>query len=748
MKKYIRPIIAIVLALIMLSGTGVTAFSANANAELATVYDDGMLFKQNDSAIIRGTAVAGTKITCKLVDSKGNTIRTAEAVTNADSKFSVSFTAPDGGYEHYKIIMSANGEEFRTINDVLFGELWLASGQSNMAYQLGFSDTYDSDKTYSDNLRFLYVDPYPTYKGDPLALPFEPQTEIEEGSCQWIKGSAKNISAISAVSFFFAQKLQKDLDVPVGVLVTNLGGSSIQSWISREEVDSNPELKQYYKDSKSYISERKWDRANKSEIGSMTVNYNKKIPPLRDFRISGMIWYQGESEMFGSWNYGIYSMHLEALQRSYGKLFNFDGKLPLVFTQLASLDYAKASLPTMNFEYTQFQKESPDSRAVITQYDVPVGYYPTSGSAHPYSKQPIGERMAYSAEGLVYKQNDCYTAPTIDSYRIDGEDVYVKIANVCNGLMVNGDELKGFALCEDGGVYVQAEAEIVSKDTVKIHSDEVKNPVAATYAFARYNNRSNLFSTSNGELLMPVSPFTTDLNQNKNYWQAPAWADCDSQQDWMLDLDYAGYYDAWDADSANANVTADDAFSGQGGLNIKSDSTSFGVSPRFKLTTITGKIGFFNNVERDWSNYSQITVMVRNNGKSDTKLDKLQIFRNGKTWYAPLVNGTYETGCVIPADGEWHKITFDINSLYRNGNDCGAIYSRRKLSEIDSFKLCFENEDGSANISLDEFRFTADSSKGRLARWETDFSRADTVFEYISAIFVKFIGFFANIFKF
>ncbi|MCQ2471825.1 MAG: hypothetical protein MJ147_07295 [Clostridia bacterium] len=751
MKKFFKIIISAVLCICFVIGTAPLSFAKGEEptAKLNNVYGNNMLFQQKKEVRLVGKGKSGAEIGCELLDSSGNGICKEKSYASKSGTFTVTFKAPAGGYENYTINLYENGALFQTLKDVAFGELWLASGQSNMQYGFAQSSTYKENSKRSEWMRFLYVDPFATYNGSENEFPYEAQQDIESGSCCWLKGN-DNINSVSAVSVYFAQDLQRKLDMPVGVLTPNLGGSLLVTWLARETVDSDQKFADYIKEQGLYLAENEWESSKVDWFRTMTSNYNKKVAPLRNFNIAGMIWYQGESEILLDWEIGYYKRGLELLQSSYSELFRFSGKMPFIATQVAPFEYTDKKLNLHNDEFIQFQMEDEVSRAITTIYDISLSYIPASGGIHPETKQPVGERMSACAQGLVYGMNNCHTAATVESTKIDGSDFYVTFKNTGDGLVAGGDYLRGFALCGEGGVYVQANAEIVSENTVRIFCDEVENPVAAAYAFSENNTESNLYSSMNGEKFMPVAPFATYTEDDALYWEDPSWARCDSEKAWFLAGNSdAGSFDVWNSENADVSVDNENQFEGEGCINVKSESDkkAFSISPVYTYNK-DKKTVYYDHMITDWSKYNTLSVMVKNNGENDVQLDKLKFYVNGVTWFSPDVNGNCESGAVIPADGQWHKLTFDLDRLYLHGNECGAIYSRKKLADVKSFELCFKDGKGqSSDISIDDFRFGGDASKGKAGFFEPCVQRADNPWEFFCSLFTTFFSFIANIFK-
>lgn len=749
MKKAVKVILSIILSLTFVFGMTAVCFAADGQttAALYNIYSDGMLFQQKKEAVLSGTGNGGDEIVCVLSDESGNLLKTKSYV-NRSGEFTVSFTAPEGGYKNYTITIYENGNKFAELKDVVFGELWLASGQSNMEYPFVSSSTYAENTNRSEWIRFLYVAYHPKYNGNTEAYPLEPMKDFEKGSCQWFKGT-DTIDQVSAVAVYFAQKLQQELDMPVGIISSSLGGSILLTWLSRETVDSNPDFAEYAKQMGNYISASDWETNQIDPYGTITANFNKKIYPLRNLSIAGMLWYQGETEIFNKWETGYYKLGLELLQSSYSELFGFEnGKMPLIMAQVAPYAYGSYKYNLHNNEYVEFQQAEPESRAVTTIYDIDLSYNSDRDALHPAVKQPVGERMAKCAMGLCYG-GKCSTAANIRNFRVDGGSIYVTFNDVGEGLQINGKRAYGFSLADESGIYVQAEAEIVSTDTIRIYSDEVKNPVSAAYAFAENNMVSNVYSTLDGEKFMPIAPFDTNINGGL-LWEEPVWADCDREEAFFLtgSVPYAGYKKIWQSENAEIIIDKSAPYKGDGCLNIVSDSTKkkFSVSPVYTFNNgETEK--YYDNLMRDWSHYSSVSVMVRNNGENDIMLEGMKIYVSPVTWFAPEVNCCGESCMTIPADGKWYKLTFDLDRLYLHGDECGAIYSRRKLNKISNFELCFKDGKTSSDISVDEFRFIGDASDGKRGTFEPCLLQADNPWEFFCGIFTSLFGLIVKFFS-
>lgn len=730
-----KKFLALCLAMVIAAGCIPFAFATSTEAKLYDIYGNDMLFQQNNDAVISGTAPNGSSISAELFDTSGNLIASGDS-TAENGAFSVSFKSPAGGYDEYSVVLRCNGNEFATLKGVVFGELWLAGGQSNMMYPLSQdsegSGMFAQSKPLSRNIRVLLIPAYPEYKGTTELLPADPQADII-GS-EWVTGENGKVYSMSAVAYHFATAIQQELDMPVGILNVALGGSTIESWLSRDMIDSSAEVKSYLESRGRYIQKSAWKENDQNVYHDMTVNFNQRVAALKGFRPTGMIWYQGESDLVNAMSTEYYKNAMELMQSGYADYFSCNSdKMPVIFSQLAPYPYQNLAEPaTWNIGYSEIQLDNADSQAMVTIYDIPTHYLPEADVIHPETKKPIGERMAFAAEGLVYGKRETFTAATVKNTEIKDGSIYVTLRNVGSGLKSKGDKLFGFAVCGDNGVYVQADAEIIDADSVRIRSEFVAEPKSASYACCLTNIRSNLYATENDNLALPVSPFVTDKSYNSHFWADKVWADCEDETVWhnIYDPD-ANYYSTWAADGANLEFT--DC------LNIKATQNDFTVKP---VMTYDGS-NLFVDIDNNYADYGKMTFRIRNNGTEDISLNSIKFKVGSFAWYNPAFEGTSETGGIIPADGEWYTVTFNLSSLYLFGNECGITFPSKKLKNVTDIQFIFSGSN--ADISIDEIRFAPVTENVGL-RFNAEIKNADTIGEFISALFVDFIGLFVNLF--
>ena len=733
----LKKVISLLLCLPLVACCGAPVSATNTTAQLYNVYGNGMLFQQNEKAILSGTAKSGDSITLLLLDKENKLVAHSDA-TAVDGTFTISFNAPAGSFSEYTIILKCNSVEFARLTDVVFGELWLASGQSNMMYPLGQSKVgskmMEDGEKLSKWIRVLTEPAYPQYNGqDSLSLvPVDPQPDIIDA--KWIDGESDLIYGMSAVAAFFAIDMAESLNVPIGILNSSLGGSSVASWISREAIDKCPKVKSMLSNRGLYIEKDKWIESEQNIYHDMGANFNLRTNALKNFRPQGIIWYQGESDLMNGYIPEEYSAQLELLQSSYTEHFNYTkGLLPLIYTHLAPYYYSETGYKLLdwNINYTEFQHEAPESRAVVTNYDVPLTYISELGFIHPENKQEIGQRMATAAKSLVYNNESPYTAAYPISTEVADSSIFITFNNVGDTLKVKGNSLYGFAICGSDGIYLKADAEIISNNTIRVYCEDVKNPVSVTYAYCLGNYKANLYSSCKDELFMPVSPFVVGSVEKPHYWADKNWADC---EDFSLYHNYldeiSGTYRAWEVTNAKISINTENAFNGDNGLGIVSQKQTFSVAPL--MTYRDGvKLNAFQEADSDYSDYGTMSFYIRNNGKSDVTLDSVTFCENAINCYNPVNNISSKTQTTIPADSQWHKITLDLNTLYVADYNSQETFSNNVLSSVTGIKFNFSTND-EADISLDNIRFTAESED------EAETPIYSSIFEKLEAFFVMF----------
>ncbi len=696
------------------------------SARLYNVYADNMLFQRDTDAVLAGEATDGSRINAELIDGNGTCAASGET-TAKNGCFTVSFRAPAGGYDTYTVKVSCNDEEFASLKGIVFGELWLSAGQSNMEYPLLYTpegkEMKETGKTGPKNVHVLYLPGATNFEEKPTR--YLPQKDAIR--CSWFTADDPQVYNMSAPAFFFAEKLREKLDMPVGIMSVAFGGSCIAPWLSREAIDGNETVKKHLTDYGEYYNEQRWSSPNRSYHIDMTNIYNTNIAPLINFRPQGVIWYQGCSEITTGKTTKYYHDCFNLLQDSYTRDFAYTGgRLPFIFSQLACYDSGQGPLkvPAFNDVFTELAAEDPSSRAMTPIYDISLEFNEL-GAIHPMWKKPVGERMFMLAESLVYGAQSPSCAPVCKKSEAKEGSVYLTFDNAGDGLRFKGDTPRGFAVCGEDGICVEAQAELVSEDTVRVFSPFVGQPVAATYAAGSWSERANLWSTFDGGFYLPASAFGFSSPAVKHHYIDNAWMNCDDLT-FFRSCGDSGYVNSWNTSGCSVTVDKENKIEGDGALRIKSQKSSFEFSPN-----ISSNGSAYDNIDSDWSDYGTLRLQVKNCGKEPVRIKEIRIYKNRIICYTPVCTETGNTGATVPADGEWHLISFDLNRLRLNGIPFAEMNNGR-LSVIGNIRFITEGEN--ADLLLDDIRVLPGET-GTESVWDSLQNFFDRIFESIKTWF-------------
>ncbi len=297
----------------------------------------------------------------------------------------------------------------------------------------------------------------------------------------WQLASPQNVNTFTAVGYYFGRDLEKARHVPIGLISSNIGGTTAERWMSKEAIEAEPELKEM-----------------KPTQGATDL-WNAMIAPLTKFPIKGAIWYQGESNADRSWQYRtLFPAMIKCWRDNWGQ-----GNFPFLVVQLAP--------------FMQIQKEPTESgwaelrdAQLFTSNSVPsVGLAVITDlgdekDIHPQRKREVGERLALAARALGYDEKIVYSGPIYDNMTVSGNKVIVHFKHVGTGLVAKDGELADFTVAGEDKKFYPATAKIEG-DTVVVSSDKVAEPKAVRYGWANYP-LGNLWNKEG----LPASPFRTD----------------------------------------------------------------------------------------------------------------------------------------------------------------------------------------------------------------------------------------------
>ena len=483
----------------------------HAEVKLPSVIGDNMVLQRGNKLTLWGTADAGEEVSVTLGDQKA----TAKAGDDGKWKVQIGPLAAGGPFE-----MKVVGKNTIELKNILVGEVWVCSGQSNM--QMAVSSCLNSKEEVAaadfPKIRLFTV---------PNTVADAPQADCKG---RWVECSPKTVGGFSAVGYFFGRELQKVLDVPVGLINTSWGGTPAESWTSKPTLESDPDLKpildrfakgvQDYPQAKQNFETQlaKWkETAEKAKAEGKSVPkkpnppqdpatsswkpsglYNAMIAPLIPYGIGGAIWYQGESNADRAYQYRkLFAAMIQDWRRNWGQ-----GDFPFLWVQLANFMGRRAQPGDSNWaELREAQQTTLSLPKTGTGLAIDIG---DAKDIHPKNKQEVGRRLALAAQAIGYGKDIPYSGPVYDSMTVEGTAIRLKFKHVNGGLVCKGEKLAGFAVAGEDKKFVWAEARI-DGETVVVSSPEVQKPVAVRYAWAD-NPEVSLYNKAD----LPASPLRTD----------------------------------------------------------------------------------------------------------------------------------------------------------------------------------------------------------------------------------------------
>ncbi len=435
---------------------------AGAEVRWHGLFTDAMVLQQGDDVPVFGFSAGEASVTVRLLDRDGAVISEGSADTE-DGRWLVELDGLEAGGPF--TLEAVAGDQTIAVDNVLVGEVWICSGQSNMQWPL--TRTFEAEKAIAaadyPQIRLFTV---PRRGAD------EPETDVE-GS--WAICSPETAADFSAVGYYFGRDLQQTLDVPVGLISSNVGGTPAEAWTSRETLLDTEGL--------DVLVTQYGERGR--DLQHTSVLYNAMIAPLIPFKIQGAIWYQGESNAGRAHQYRtLFPTMITDWRTRWGYDF------PFLLVQLAPfkaivegpVESDWAELRDAQLQSTELLERT--GMAVITD----VG---EEDDIHPQKKEPVGARLALLARKIAYGQAILADGPTLRNVKQEGDRLVLTFDNVGDGLQTNDGAsldgaLTGFTLAGADGQYANAEAKIVSKDTIEVTSPEVPEPQTVRFGWADY----------------------------------------------------------------------------------------------------------------------------------------------------------------------------------------------------------------------------------------------------------------------
>ncbi len=471
--------------------------------QLSPLYSDNMVLQRNMPLTIQGIADAGEKITVRIGSQKQVTS------TLANGKWQVTLDPLKEGNNYILAIASPNRSLI--YNNVAVGEVWLCSGQSNMAFPLSKDTDYSKVANQLDNpdIRLFDMQPrHETYakEWDKQFLDSLNRLEYFTKS-SWVESDKKSASSFSAVAYCFGKMLADSLGVPVGLIHNAVGGSPLESWIDRRTLESGfPEIMtdwtkndfiQDWVRSRAMLNIKKSDNTEQRHPYEPCYLFESGIMPLENYPVKGVIWYQGESNAHNIEAYErLFPLFVDSWRNNWK-----NPELPFYYVQLSSID--RPSWTWFRDSQRQMMNKTPHTYMTVSSDKG------DSLDVHPPYKKEIGQRLGRWALNKTYRKT--HIAPSGPLFRsVDFREGAASISfDHADGLSTpDKTEITGFEIAEVDGLYYPAKAK-VDGDILKVWSAQVSNPKYVRYGWQPFT-RANLINSSG----LPASTFRTE-NKNK-----------------------------------------------------------------------------------------------------------------------------------------------------------------------------------------------------------------------------------------
>ena len=509
-----------VIILVLISSLLFAQSFAFAEIKLPRVFGSNMVLQRDMPAPIWGWAAANEEISITLSEQDGNAevIHTDTVKADAKGNWRVSLPATPAGGSYTLNIVGSNTVE---ITNILFGEVWVCSGQSNMQWAVNGSNDSEAEIAAAKypNIRLFQI---------PNISSGLPNLDV---NAEWRPTSPDTIRHFSAVAYYFGRHLYKELDVPIGLINTSWGGTRIEPWTPPEGFESVPALSsitEEIKDMKNdyriqfsdklkqvedWIAESREVLENDGVILQMPENihpltphqrptalYNSMIHPFVPYAIRGALWYQGESNMGEG---RVYHEKMKALINGWREIWG-QGDFPFYFVQLAPHNYSGDRHDATRLP--RFWEAQAATMALPNTGMVVITDVGNIRDIHPRNKQDVGLRLALWALAKDYGKTDLvYSGPLYKSMKVEGNKIRLSFDHIGGGLMARDETpLTWFQIAGEDKQFVEAVAE-VDGNTVVVSSDSVESPVAVRFGWHEIAE-PNLVNKGG----LPASPFRTD----------------------------------------------------------------------------------------------------------------------------------------------------------------------------------------------------------------------------------------------
>ncbi len=571
--------------------------------KINNIWSDGFIIQQGKKIRIAGTGVPFSKICAFLTRDEDELIVCSKNVNCAsDGKILIEFSGIKASFNTYTLKISSD-EEIYIIKDILVGEVFLTSGQSNM--ELALRCSLDREvllkRIGTQKIRFICSPGFAVGEEGNTKRSNKPLCDISYSGWKTIQDEEAVLS-FSSLCISFALKLYETLNIPIGILGVAVGGTPIEAWMSNEQIYSKKSIVSHLKKTGRFVDELSFNNRGLVNYAQMTGLFNEKIAPLTSINIRGVLWLQGESSANDEAEAAFYRMALTGMIKDWNKKFR-NPLQPFFVAHIASQNYqmSRFGVCYLNEAISDVANALTKCVTIIPTNDFSLDWIIPgqidSHPIHPGIKVFAGERFAKAVICKCYTSvnNEVYNLPVLDRIEKNGCTIKVFFNNTGTGLKTrNSLTVKGFTIAGVDGFHLEANAKIVDENVVELSHENISNPTEVTYAFYDMNLHANLLSGDG----IPAVPFRS-RRKNQIYAIPRLWADCDLQKAWVNSFEWtlggAKFEPLWSIGKISGikkmKISYDSEIKSQGDSSIRLDySTSFsdgyfvGISPEINLT--------------------------------------------------------------------------------------------------------------------------------------------------------------------
>lgn len=461
--------------------------TASADVKLAKIFSDNMVLQQKTQAPVWGWADAGETVKVTLGD------KTAETKAGDNGRWQVKIETPAASFDPQTL--TVRGKNEIVLKNVLIGEVWIGSGQSNMQWSVAQSANAQEE---IQNAQHPHIRLFTVARGGNVPQP-KPIDDLPQAGAKdhvWLECNPENARDFSAVAYFFGRHLQSELKVPIGLINTSWGGTICEAWTSNEALAADPD---WFGPILERSREFKPGNPNQA-----SVLYNSMIHPLVPFAIRGAIWYQGESNVGRAEQYArLFPAMITDWRKAWGQ-----GDFPFLFVQLAPYCYGgdhKTKTPKDTGQLAELWDAQVKTLELKNTGMAVTTDITDLFDIHPRNKQDVGRRLALWALANTYGKSDItYSGPLYESMKVENGAIRITFKHGQGLKTVDGQPPLFFQIAGDDQKFVDAEAKI-DGETVIVRSKDVASPVAVRFAWKDYA-APNLVNGAG----LPASPFRTD----------------------------------------------------------------------------------------------------------------------------------------------------------------------------------------------------------------------------------------------